>query len=433
MTETFQVDPNNPYEIFQRAFNGIINLKNDKDKSSNIIGYFAYSYHFASQYDSINCDCDDLAVFLETHRHNNFYIFLIKAGIILEYIDDRLNVLNTKYYNNYSYNIKTDLDALDKIHSALSQLVVHKIPQSTYDRLFAQRLIKFDKSLLSEDDKKKLKLFIQSNTFKRGDYKSNKHYFDIAKNIIIPYFFKLGTLDINSSQLELDMSYLEDYYLIERTKENLDIDVKVFNEEYDKNVKKVAVRSKTLFSKYLNNFHAESNDFIKNNFHIVQYKITRKLPFAFIFDNAFGQVIDLDKHYGSYDDSDLLNNFLKKHRLTQKHTLADYLYFGTKSDICERIKKYENFPDAFIIHKAKRAVAIRDTLNECAKELFIQESDKYNKANYFPSEKEFIQDMLQIYQDLKEANQFKADCTQKILNEAQLSWNKLNGDDITVI
>lgn len=41
--------------------------------------------------------------------------------------------------------------------------------------------------------------------------------------------------------------------------------------------------------------------------------------------------------------------------------------------------------------------------------------------------------MLQIYQDLKEANQFKADCTQKILNEAQLSWNKLNGDDITVI
>ena len=27
MTATFQVDLNNPYEVFQRAFNGIINLK----------------------------------------------------------------------------------------------------------------------------------------------------------------------------------------------------------------------------------------------------------------------------------------------------------------------------------------------------------------------------------------------------------------------
>lgn len=433
MIETFQVDPNNPYEMFQRAFNGIINLKNDKDKSSNIIGYFAYSYHFASQYDSINCDCDDLAVFLETHRPNNFYIFLIKAGIILEYIDDRLNVLNTKYYNNYSYNINTDLDALDKIRSALSQIIVHKMPESTYERLFTQRLIKFDKSLLSEDERKKLKLFIQSNTFKRGDYRNNKHYFDIAENIIIPYFFKLKTLDINSSQLELDMSCLEDYYLIERTKENIDININAFNEEYSQNIKKLTVRSKIIFSKYLNDLQVESNDFIKNNFNIVQYKITHKLPFAFIFDNTFGRVIDLEGHYGPYDSVDYLGDFLKKHKFTQKDVLVNYLYFGTNGEICERIKGTENFPHAFIIHKAKRAVAIRDALNECAKDLFIKESDRYNKANYFPSEKDFIQDMLQIYQDLKEINQFKANCEQKILNEAQLSWDSLNGNDIAVI
>lgn len=433
MIETFQVDPNNPYEMFQRAFNGIINLKNDKVKSSNIIGYFAYSYDFASQYDSINCDCDDLAVFLETHRPNNFYIFLIKAGLILEYIDDRLNVLNTKHYNNDDYNIKTDLDALDKINSALSQLIVHKMPELTYERLFAQRLIKFDKSLLSEDDRKKLKLFTQSNAFKRCNYRQNKHYFDIAENIIIPYFFKLKTLDINSSQLELDMSCLENYYLLERTKEKIDIDIKAFNEEYSKNIKKLTVRSQIIFSKYLNGFKIESNDFIKNNFNIVQYKITHKLPFAFIFDNSFGRVIDFDGHYGAYDDVDYLGDFLKKHKFPKRDVLVNYLYFGTKDEICERIKETGNFPHAFIIYKAKRAVAIRDALNECAKDLFINESKEYNKANYFPSEKDFTQDMLQIYQDLKEINQFKANCEQKILNEAQLSWDSLNGDDIAVI
>ena len=116
MTATFQVDLNNPYEVFQRAFNGIINLKNDNVNSSNIKGYFAYSYHFVNKYDYNNDK--DLAVFLETHRPNNFYIFLIKAGIILEYIDDRLNVLNVKRYNE-NYNIKTDIDVLHKICSAL--------------------------------------------------------------------------------------------------------------------------------------------------------------------------------------------------------------------------------------------------------------------------------------------------------------------------
>ena len=155
MTATFQVDPNNPYEVFQRAFNGIINLKNDNPNSSNIKGYFAYSYQFANKYDYNNDK--DLAVFLETHRPNNFYIFLIKAGIILEYIDDRLNVLNVKRYNE-NYNIKTDLDVLNKICSALSQFAIHKISSLTYNRLFEQRLKKFNKSLLSEDEKKTLNL-----------------------------------------------------------------------------------------------------------------------------------------------------------------------------------------------------------------------------------------------------------------------------------
>lgn len=430
MTATFQVDLNNPYEVFQRAFNGIINLKNDNVNSSNIKGYFAYSYHFANKYDYNNDK--DLAVFLETHRPNNFYIFLIKAGIILEYIDDRLNVLNVKRYNE-NYNIKTDIDVLNKICSALSQFAIHKISSLTYNRLFEQRLKKFNKSLLSEDEKKTLKLFTQSNKFKSGNYRSNTHYYDIAKNIIIPYFLKLKTLDINSSQLELDMSSLDDYYIIEKTKENINIDVDEFNEEYRQNIKKLAVRSKTIFSKYLNDLQVESNDYIRNNFNIVQYKITKKLPFFFAFENEFGKAIDFDKHYSNYDDIGSLKEFLKKHNFTQKDVSASYLYSGTEDEICERAQKYRDFSDALIIHKAKRAISIRDSLNDCAKDVFIRESNKYNKTDSFPTENEFIQDMVKIYQDLKAINQFKVDCEQKILNEAQLSWELLNGDDIVII
>jgi hypothetical protein len=94
---------------------------------------------------------------------------------------------------------------------------------------------------------------------------------------------------------------------------------------------------------------------------------------------------------------------------------------------------YKSFADVLIVHGVKRAIEIKDALNDCAKELFIKESERYSKENAFPTESEFIKDMMQVYQELKEANQFKSDCQQKVLSEAQLSWDKLNGDDIVVI
>jgi len=162
MTKQFQTDPNASSEIFQRAFNGIINLNSLTSKLANITHYFCYSYRFATNdYSSQK----DFALFVKTNRPNNFYIFLIDAGLILEYIDDKLNVLNINRPND-NYEIKNDINVLNKIGSALSQLPINKIPSSVYETLFAQRLIKFDKSLLSEDERKSLKLFIQSKKFR---------------------------------------------------------------------------------------------------------------------------------------------------------------------------------------------------------------------------------------------------------------------------
>ena len=162
MTKQFQIDPNNPYEIFQRAFNGIINLNALSSKSANITHYFCYSYRFKKIGDYSFQKY--LAIFIKTNRPNNFYIFLIDAGLILEYIDDKFNVLNIKRPND-NYEVKNDIDVRDKIDSALSQLPINKIPSLIYKTLFTQRLIKFDKSLLSEEERKTLKLFIQSNKF----------------------------------------------------------------------------------------------------------------------------------------------------------------------------------------------------------------------------------------------------------------------------
>ena len=429
MTATFQVDPNNPYEVFQRAFNGILNLNNQNEKFSNITHYFCYSYRFTT-YDYSSQK--DFALFINTHRHNNFYIFLIDAGLILEYIDDRFNVLNIKRPND-NYEIKNDIDVLNKIDLALSQLPINKIPTSVFERQFAQRLIQFDKSLLSEEERKSLKLFIQSNKFKYKDYKNNKHYYDVTTKIVIPYFLKLNTLNINSSQLELDMSCMEDYYLIEKTKEPVNINVDQFNEQQDKNIKKLTYRSELIFSKYLNYPHLEFSDRIKNEFKVVKYRITHKLPFFFAFGDNFGKAIGFDKEQRDYAEEDGLSQFLKRHQFTQKDVLPDYLYWGTQKDVRERIMTYKSFADVLIVHGAKRAIKIKDALNDCAKELFIKESERYSKENAFPTESEFIQDMMQVYQDLKEASQFKSDCRQKVLSEAQLSWDKLNGDDIVVI
>lgn len=429
MTATFQADPNNPYEIFQRAFNGIINLNNSNVKFTNITHYFCYSYRFAT-YDYSSQK--DFALFINTHRYNNFYIFLIDAGLILEYIDDRFNVLNIKRPND-NYEIKNDIDVLNKIGSALSQLPINKIPTSVFERQFAQRLIQFDKSLLSEEERKSLKLFIQSNKFKYKDYKNNKHYYDVTTKIVIPYFLKLKTLDINSSQLELDMSCVEDYYLIEKTKEPVNINVEQFNEQLDKNIKKLTYRSDLIFAKYLNRPHLEFDDRIKNEFQVVQYRIVNKLPFFFAFAGSFGNAVGCDKDHRDFAEIDGLNQFLKRNQFTQKDVLSDYLYSGTKKDVRDRTMKNKGFADALIVHGAKRAIEIKDALNDCAKELFTQESENYNKSNSFPTESEFIQDMMQIYQELKETTQFKIDCQQKVLDEARSTWDKLNGGDIVVI
>lgn len=429
MTATFQADPNNPYEIFQRAFNGIINLNNSNEKYTNITHYFCYSYRFAT-YDYSSQK--DFALFINTHRHNNFYIFLIDAGLVLEYIDDRFNVLNIKRPND-NYEIKNDIDVLNKIGSALSQLPINKIPTSVFERQFAQRLIQFDKSLLSEEERKSLKLFIQSNKFKYKDYKNNKHYYDVTTKIVIPYFLKLKTLDINSSQLELDMSCMEDYYLIEKIKEPVNINVEQFNEQLDKNIKKLTYRSDLIFAKYLNRPHLEFDDRIKNEFQVVQYRIVNKLPFFFAFEGSFGSAVGCDKDHRDFAEIDGLNQFLKRNQFTQKDVLSDYLYSGVKKDVRDRTMKNKGFADALIVHGAKRAIEIKDALNDCAKELFIQESENYNKSNSFPTESEFIQDMMQIYQELRDATQFKIDCQQKVLNEAKLTWDKLNGGDIVVI
>ena len=72
MTKQFQTDPNNPSEIFQRAFNGIINLNSLSSKLANITHYFCYSYRFSTNDYSPQ---KDFALFVKTNRPNNFYIF----------------------------------------------------------------------------------------------------------------------------------------------------------------------------------------------------------------------------------------------------------------------------------------------------------------------------------------------------------------------
>ena len=69
---------------------------------------------------------------------------------------------------------------------------------------------------------KALNCLFKAKKFRYRDYKNNKHYYDVTTKIVIPYFLKLKNLDINSSQLELDMSCKEDYYLIEKLEEKAD-------------------------------------------------------------------------------------------------------------------------------------------------------------------------------------------------------------------
>ena len=287
-------------EIFKRAYTGLMNSPVKAPLKEMIQTMFSFKYYGRT------------ALFFGTAEPGTYYFFLTDDGIILEYIDGRLNVLNAKRPNE-NYDIQSDTEVLNNINLMFEQLHYYRLSNCFY--LFVDRLHLIDYSELSKDDVKLLKLFMRSKSFELGMYKNYPNLDKVINNIIIPQFFKSPLLKINSSQLELDMSNLDEYYLLIRNSADGETNDNI-ETEYSNYVDKLNTSISTTFQKYDPNISFKLNDDIDDvgNFNIISYDI-KPLP-AFLF-----QYIDDNNRYKK-DLFFTLEKFeTKKRRFTYRHLL----------------------------------------------------------------------------------------------------------------
>lgn len=420
-------------EIFKRAYTGLMNSPVKAPLKEMIQTMFLFKYYGRT------------ALFFGTAEQGTYYFFLTDDGIILEYIDGRLNVLNAKRPNE-NYDIQSDTEVLNNINLMFEQLHYYRLSNCFY--LFVDRLPLIDYSELSKDDVKLLKLFMRSKSFELGMYKNYPNLNKVINNIIIPQFFKSPLLKINSSQLELDMSNLGEYYLLIRNSANGETNDSI-ETEYSNYVDNLNTSIDATFKKYDPNISFKLNDDIDDvgNFNIISYDI-KPLP-AFLF-----QYIDDNNRY-----KDDLFFTLEKFE-TKKGDLLTDIYCNI-DHICELVlsgselsvrkispiidwlyqdddKKLDNFlyNGSFLIFGASRAKKMQNYIHNQIKSEFI---DDINNNSNLPrkrkllSEEDFITDMRKVYQEIKQKENYKYKCTMQIVNNVKESFDLFFNNDTEVI
>lgn len=427
------IGTNDKLEIFKRAYTGLMNSPVKAPLKEMIQTMFSFKYYGRT------------ALFFGTSEPGTYYFFLTDDGIILEYIDGRLNVLNAKRPNE-NYDIQSDTEVLNNINLMFEQLHYYRLSNCFY--LFVDRLPLIDYSELSKDDVKLLKLFMRSKSFELGMYKNYPNLNKVINNIIIPQFFKFPLLKINSSQLELDMSNLDEYYLLIRNSADGETNDSI-ETEYSNYVDKLNTSIGTTFQKYDPNISFKLNDDIDDvgNFNIISYDI-KPLP-AFLF-----QYIDDNNRY----KKDLF--FTLEKFETKKGDLLTDIYCNI-DHICELVlsgselssrkispiidwlyqdddKKLDHlvYNGSFLIFGASRAKKMQNYINNRIKSEFIDDinnTSKLPRKRKLLSEEDFIADMRKVYQEIKQKENYKHKCTMQIVNNVKESFDLFFNNDIEVI
>ena len=259
------------FEIFKRAYAGLINHPVKNTTGSAILSSFAFKYNG-----------DKTALFFGMTERATCYFFLTDDGIILEYISGCLNILNTKRPNE-KYDIQSDKEVLDNINLMFSQIPYYLLKDSFY--LFEDSFLLIDVSELSKDDANLFKLFKRSKSFEMCKYGDYPNFHKVIDNIFIPYFFKRPLSNINSSQLELDMSNLGEYYLVIRNDDsNISRNIDVEN-RYSDYLNNINDSIETTLQKYDPSISFELKDDIEDNFNIITYDI-KPFPIFLLQDST---------------------------------------------------------------------------------------------------------------------------------------------------
>lgn len=409
----------NKEEMFKRAYTGLQNIcKQKKLGSIHNINAIEFTYKKRNK---------TLPAILFIISPSKYYIFAFDEGLIIEYIDNKINVLDFKNINK-EYDVNSNQDVIDIIY-AIGGSVINHYTAYFAQTFFKKKPTKTHSKYLSDNDKSVINAFLNMRDLSTNEIEL------LYKQVSEILFLNSGNLSINSSQLELDLTELDEYYIISVKSINERKTI-YSNREYCKttdNIYKTINQNLLKFYDALN-FNLMIKSDITNHITFNVAKIQCRCPF---FIPTLGRYIERSEGYSRIfcvEDRQKLNWII---------SISDYSrYIWRKSDLNSNLNSFSNYiflspiaieqlkdsqlnidPKlAYIVFGKASANKLVEKINEYERAKVLDALNEYN-AN-IPTEDEFIDEMRILYKDLKKSSQIQSYFHQKFTETFKSRFKK---------
>jgi hypothetical protein len=409
----------NKEEMFKRAYTGLQNIcKQKKLGSIHNINAIEFTYKKRNK---------TLPAILFVISPSKYYIFAFDDGLIIEYIDNKINVLDFKNINK-EYDVNSSQDVIDIIY-AIGGSVINHYTVYFAQTFFKKKLTKTHSKYLSDNDKSVIDAFLNIDDLSTSEIEL------LYKQVSEILFLSSGNLFIGSSQLELDLTELDEYYIISAKSINERKTI-YCNREYCKTIDNI---SKTINQNLLKfydalDFKLTINNDITNHITFNVAKIQCRSPFF---------IPTLERYIERSADYSRIFCVEERQKLNWIISISDYShYIWRKSDLNSNSNSFSNYiflsPIAieqlkdsqlnidpklayFVFGKAS-ANKLVEKINEHERAKVLEALNKYS-AN-IPTEDEFVNEMRTLYKDLRKSYQIQSYFHQKFTETFKLRFKK---------
>ena len=409
----------NKEEMFKRAYTGLQNIcRQKKSGSIHNINAIEFSYKKGNK---------AFPAILFVFSPSKYYIFAFDDGLIIEYIDNKINVLDFKNINK-EYDVNSNQDVIDIIY-AIGGSVINHYTAYFAQTFFKKKLTKTHSKYLSNNDKSVIDAFLNMDDLSPSEIEL------LYKQVSEILFLSSSNLFISSSQLELDLTELDEYYIISAKSIN-DRKTIYSNREYCKTTDNI---SKTINQNLLKfydalDFKLTINNDITNHISFNVAKIRCRIPF---FIPTLGRYIDRSAGYSRIFCVE------ERQKLNWIVSTSDYShYIWRKSDLNSNTDSFSHYiylshividqlndtklnidPKLiYIVFGKTSANKLVEKINEHERAKVLDALNKYNTN--IPTEDEFIDEMRAIYTDLKKSSQIQSYFHQKFIETFKLRFKK---------
>lgn len=409
----------NKEEMFKRAYTGLQNIcKQKKLGSIHNINAIEFTYKKRNK---------TLPAILFVISPSKYYIFAFDDGLIIEYIDNKINVLDFKNINK-EYDVNSNQDVIDIIY-AIGGSVINHYTVYFAQTFFKKKLTKTHSKYLSDNDKSVIDAFLNIDDLSTSEIEL------LYKQVSEILFLSSGNLFIGSSQLELDLTELDEYYIISAKSINERKTI-YSNREYCKttdNIYKTINQNLLKFYDALN-FNLMIKSDITNHITFNVAKIQCRCPF---FIPTLGRYIERSDSYSRIfcvergqklnwitAISDYSHYIWRTSNLnSNSNSFSNYIFLSPIA--IEQLKDAQLNIDpklAYVVFGKASSDKLVEKINENERAKVLDALNEYN-AN-IPTEDEFIDEMRTLYKDLKKSYQIQSYFHQKFTESFKSRFKK---------